>query len=161
MDFIVQKAVELGVTDIAPTVLARSVPLPDDGAAERRRARWQTIARAAAQQCGRLLLPRVHPIKTLPQVLTAFSFDVGLLAWENKKENGLRRFLRGAAALPGAVFLLVGPEGGFTAQEAAAAQEAGLWPVGLGPRVLRAETAALALVTAVMYEWADIGGADG
>lgn len=152
MDFVVQKAVELGVAAIQPVAARRSVIRLSGERMERRVAHWNAIAVAACEQSGRNIVPRVAPILDLPQYLG-----------RQNAQNGLRLIclpqggcrLRDCAA-PQEVSLLVGPEGGFEEGEVLAAQAAGFRPAGLGPRVLRTETAGPAALAAVMCLWGDL-----
>jgi 16S rRNA (uracil1498-N3)-methyltransferase len=156
MDFICQKATELGVSAIAPLVLEHSVARYDAAKARLKQERWQKIVLAAGKQCWRDLLPSVYPPMTLPQALANFTFDLGIIAWEKEAERGIRAVLRGVAR-PVGVFLLIGPEGGFSTAEIEAAAAAGFQRASLGPRILRAETAALAALSVIMYEFGDLG----
>jgi 16S rRNA (uracil1498-N3)-methyltransferase len=153
MDLVVQKATELGVTRIVPVLSARSVPRPG---AEGRHKRWRTIAQEAARQCGRADLPAVEVPCPLAQALGEAAAGPGtrLVLWEASSGAPLRRALDGSER---AVTLLVGPEGGLAADEVEAAVAAGFRPVGLGPRILRTETAALVAVALVQ---AALGGLD-
>ena len=148
MDLIVQKTTELGVARLVPVVSARSVA-PPAGAGDSRLRRWRTIAQEAARQCGRADLPIIDAPTTLTAALDEAGNSSGprLLVWEAAAEHSdstpLRRAFTGAET---AVTLLVGPEGGFEPGEAASARAAGFQVVGLGPRILRSETAALVAV---------------
>jgi len=152
MDLVVQKAVELGVSRIQPVTAKRSVIRLSGERAERRAEHWRNIAIAASEQSGRNRVPAVAAILDLPQYL-------GLAT----QENGLRFVCAPGAAgslrdltapeLP--VSLLVGPEGGFEESEFLAVRAAGFHPIGLGPRVLRTETAGLGAVAAMMALWGD------
>lgn len=142
MDVLVEKATELGVSVIQPLHSERSVLRLQDERAERKRLHWQAIAQAACEQCGRARVPQVLPV-------------AALLDWLPRAPAGARWLLSLApgAQRPGAMApvssalcTLSGPEGGFTADEDAAARAAGFEPVDLGPRVLRAETAPLAVL---------------
>jgi 16S rRNA (uracil1498-N3)-methyltransferase len=155
MDTLVEKAAELGVAAIQPLVCERSVLRLAGERAERKREHWQAIAEAACEQCGRTEVPLLHPVVALPTWLSTLKPAV--------PGAGLRLVLslhpaaRALPALPwpraaataadvAAVLALSGPEGGLSPTEEAAAQAAGFTPVGLGPRVLRADTAPLALL---------------
>lgn len=151
MELIVQKAVELGVREIVPVFTARCVSRPDRRALAKKIERWSKIAAEAAKQCGRGRIPRVRDAMTFEEAVSeAAKADAPLFLYEGERENGLRQALRRAPFATAA--LLVGPEGGFAAEEAEAAGAAGLWSVSLGPRILRCETAPLAALAAVMYE---------
>ncbi len=153
MDWLVEKATELGVAEIRPLVTERSVLRLDGERAERKRQHWQAVAVAAAEQSGRTRLPQVHPVRALaaPDALPAAAADargwVLSLGPGAADASRLRGGLRGGQ---GRHWLLSGPEGGLTDAEAHRALAAGAQPLSLGPRVLRAETAplaALALLT--------------
>ena len=143
MDFLVEKATELGVASIQPLMSERSVLRLSGERAEKKRAHWQGVAQAAAEQCGRVRVPAIGPVQ-------------GLAAWLGAlgpTDPALRRLLlspqaNGLQAAGGAegVLSLSGPEGGLSPAEEAAAQAAGFAPIGLGPRILRADTAPLALL---------------
>jgi 16S rRNA (uracil1498-N3)-methyltransferase len=150
MDLVVQKTTELGVTRIVPVVTVRSVMEPRS---EGRLQRWRTIANEAARQCGRADVPVVETPQALPDALSAAAeIHARLLLQEGTRGAPLRGALAGQER---AVALAVGPEGGFSPEESAAAQSVGFRPVGLGPRVLRAETAAIVAVALVQ---AALGG---
>jgi len=142
MDTVVEKATELGVTAIQPLVCERSVLRLAGERAAKRREHWQAIAVAAAEQCGRTAVPQVHAVQPL----------AGWLA-QLPTVPGLRLLLSpGAAPQPlptavqGSVLTLSGPEGGLSAQEEALAAAHGFVPTQLGPRILRADTAPLAVM---------------
>jgi 16S rRNA (uracil1498-N3)-methyltransferase len=143
MDLVVQKATELGAGRIVPVLSARTVAQPSG---ESRLRRWRTIAQEAARQCGRTDLPEIDPLRPLAEALGWASSvqATRLIVWERTQYAPLRRALEGSETK---VILLVGPEGGFTDEEANAAQTAGFRPVGLGPLILRSETAALVALT--------------
>lgn len=147
MDWLVEKATELGVAAIQPLQCERSVLRLSGERAQRRLTHWRGVAAAAAEQCGRARLPRIEPVLAFddwladrrdePAAGSAFvlSLGDGSLAFA----EALRPALRDATSLS----FVSGPEGGFSLAEDAAARSTGLTPVSLGPRVLRAETAPL------------------
>ncbi|HVV48321.1 MAG TPA: 16S rRNA (uracil(1498)-N(3))-methyltransferase, partial [Polyangia bacterium] len=153
MDLIVQKTAELGVARIVPLITDRSVARPDAEAG--RRARWEKIAREAARQCGRADLPAIDPPVGLAAALAADLPARRLALYEGERARSLRAALAGQA--PAATALLVGPEGGFAAAEVEAARAAGFEAVGLGDRILRVETAAIAAVTLVAGAYGLLG----
>ena len=158
MDYVVQKAVELGVTEIIPVKSHNCVVRYDAKKAAARQQRWQKIAEEAAKQCGRTALTSVTPITDLSGLLkdNSCAEDTEIIfCYENEDENTVKSCLR--AAQGKRLILLVGPEGGFTLDEAQTVQEAGGRAVTLGPRILRAETAAVAAVTVAQYENGDLG----
>jgi 16S rRNA (uracil1498-N3)-methyltransferase len=153
--WVIQKATELGVGEILPFHSLRAVSRPEEAAAENRLGRWEKIAAEAAKQCRRSRIPRIHSRMPFPEALAAFPEMKKLFLWEKEESRGI-----GALLAPPSpeVFGLVGPEGGFSAEEARAAEAAGFSPVRLGPRVLRAETAALAFVALAQFLCGDLGG---
>lgn len=152
MEWIVQKTVELGVHAIIPVASRRCVVKLDDKKAAARTARWQGIAEAAAKQSKRGIIPQVSGVKSFREaVREAADMDVRLIPYE--LAGGMektRRILEGIR--PGqraAVF--IGPEGGFEEEEIRLAQESGIEPVTLGRRILRTETAGLAVLAWIGY----------
>lgn len=157
MEFIIQKAVELGVCAIAPMVCEHSVVRYDAKKAASRVERWQSIAREAAKQSKRDSIPTVAPIRELKQVLQECPDDTTILMlYEGKTPVCLRQVLRQSSAA--SYLLLIGPEGGFSQTEVDLCQQFGGQSVTLGPRILRTETASLAAVSIVLYEFGDLGG---
>lgn len=159
MDFVVQKGTEVGVSAFLPTVTRRTVVDLGDRW-EGRRERWQRIAREAAEQCGRVRVPEVLPVMMLEQaVVELAAADLFLIPWEEERARGLRSVLRevSGAGAPRSVAVLIGPEGGFAADEVRLAVSRGARPVSLGPRLLRTETAGLVVVAALLYELGDLG----
>ena len=150
MDVVVEKATELGAAAIVPLLSERSVLRLSGERASRRAAHWQAIAAAASEQCGRNRMPAVH----VPQPLIAWLQTLTAAA------DGQARWLLGwrdAQPWPGqvaqlSVITLSGPEGGFTADEEALAASRGFVTIGLGPRVLRADTAPLAVMAALALQ---------
>jgi 16S rRNA (uracil1498-N3)-methyltransferase len=149
MDYALRKATELGATAIQPVRTVRSAPLPSGERAERRRLHWQQVAVAACEQCGRNRVPAVASAVPLAAWLGGWSGPGLVLA------PGTVQSLSAIAKPDGPLALLVGPEGGFAAAEVALAERAGWQPVGLGPRVLRAETAGVAALAAMQVLWGD------
>ncbi|MBR6044876.1 MAG: 16S rRNA (uracil(1498)-N(3))-methyltransferase [Ruminococcus sp.] len=147
MELIVQKTVELGVSEIVPVVTERCVSRPDDKSAAKKTERWQKIALSAAKQCGRGIIPTV----SLP---VSFEKCLGLCKESERRlfcyEGGGESLTAQRLDEAGSAALLIGPEGGFSDEEAAAAKAAGLVPVTLGKRILRCETAPIAATAAVM-----------
>ena len=148
MEFIVQKAVELGASEIVPYLSKNCVSRPDK--TDKKVERWRKIAVEAAKQCGRGVLPTVHAVVPAAEaVRLAAQAETALFLYENEKQTGLRDALAGGVGKT--VSLMVGPEGGFAPEEAAAAKDAGLVSVSLGTRILRCETAPVAALAAVLY----------
>jgi 16S rRNA (uracil1498-N3)-methyltransferase len=149
MDFLVEKATELGASALQPLMSERSVLRLSGERADRKRAHWQGVAVAAAEQCGRVRLPLIQPV--LP-----------LASWLARAHEGLCWLASPSAEQPPrapqptlnpSLTLLSGPEGGLSEAEEAAAVAAGFQRIGLGPRILRADTAPLALLA-----WLSLSG---
>ena len=157
MDFIVQKAVELGISEIIPMEADTSVVRYDAAKQQNRRERWQKIAAEAAKQCQRTIVPNVAAVQDLAKLLAATGGETQIIVlYEGQVPLGLKQALR---EKPGNDYLLIiGPEGGLSSREVQLAQERGAAIVTMGPRILRTETAALAAIAAVMYEHGDLGG---
>ena len=180
MDLIVQKAVELGATEIIPVQMRRCVVKLEGAKVAKRTQRWQTIAEAAAKQSRRAVVPIVHEPMTMEQAVqfAAANSDVRLLPYELQEEDGSTRELMesirgrsgagdvndGSAACDSndgsgasdtrrvnAVSVFIGPEGGFEPEEVELAREAGVHPISLGKRILRTETAALVVLSWLIY----------
>ena len=144
MDWLVEKATELGVASITPLVAERSVLKLKGERAEKKLAHWQGVAVAAAEQCGRNRVPTVHPAVTLNEWLKKAPPGE---RWVLSLSEGTRQLAQMHAQQPAvSITLLSGPEGGLSPTEEAAALTAGFVPVTLGSRVLRAETAPLAVL---------------
>lgn len=147
MDYIVQKATEIGVEAIVPVHLARCVAQPSEKAAERQQKRWQRIALEAAKQCGRAAVPEILPIRSWAALKPCVAqYQHFVIPWEEEATagHGIRQALAGAT---GTVGLLIGPEGGITGEEVAELRALGAQTVGLGPRILRTDTAAICALT--------------
>lgn len=157
MDFIIQKAVELGVSEIVPVAMEHSVVRLESEKAVKKAERWQKIAEAAAKQSKRDIIPIVQPVQTMEQMLANNACSCKLIAYECEDKLGLKAALQKQQELK-EVLLIIGPEGGISEAELHQAQAAGAWGVSLGKRILRAETAALVAAAAIFYETGDLGG---
>ncbi len=160
-EWILEKGTELGVAVFVPTLCRRSMSgLEEAGPAKI--SRWQRIIQEAAEQCDRSRLPELQPIRSLPHILNDIPKDaLALIPWEEEHALSLRDALdayQRSTSTPATVVLFIGPEGGLTAEEVALAQQHSVQSVTLGPRILRAETAALAAVANVMYALEDSSG---
>lgn len=163
MELIIQKAVELGVYRIAPVETTRSIVKLDAKKAEQRRERWQRVSMEAAKQSRRFIIPSVEPIGSFNRELAKIPKEaVVLMAWEEASQPLKPVLTRLKSELKGAkkqeIYLIVGPEGGFTPEEAQAVKESGAQIISLGPRILRTETAGLTGLAVIMYELGDLGG---
>jgi len=153
MDYIVQKATELGVSSIIPFVSSRSIEGECADRLRLKRLRWQKIAREATKQCGRRLVPAVEKVTVFRDVVQAKRENyLKIILWEDEKKTGLREMLIGSYHSKNAV-VLVGPEGGFTPGEIELAEGCGFQPAGLGPHIMRTETASLYVLSVLQYEW--------
>ena len=152
MDWVVQKATELGVTEIQPIDTERSVARLSAERAAKRLEHWRQVAISACEQCGRNTLPKIHA----PQDIMAWLQQV-----QNVADTKFILLPQGTAALhtqaqpQGRIALLIGAEGGFTQAESDTALRCGFVPVRMGARVLRTETAAIAGLAALQTLWGD------
>lgn len=150
MELIVQKCTELGVEAIQPVRMTRCVPEPERSP-EKNLARLNRVAREAAKQCCRGLIPEVRPAQTLQSLESALSsFDVLLVPWEDADSHGCRIADVIAPGFSGSAGIVIGPEGGMTAEEVAFLKELGGRAVTLGARILRTETAGMAALAATL-----------
>ena len=154
MELVIQKATELGVAAIRPLVTARTDAAARPALKGSRQDRWDKVASGAAEQCGRAVVPDVAPASTLAQFLAEPpGAALRLVFDETPGQPPLSTLARPAAG----VLALVGPAGGWEPHELERLQAAGFRRVSLGPRILRAETAAIALVAALQMMWGDLG----
>ena len=156
MDFVVEKATELGAQAIVPFVSAYTVPKLDQRKIEKRGERWQKIALAAAKQCGRTRIPEIFPLINFENMVQQTAGPLNLLFWEKEAHQTLKQV---HATDPDArsIFLVIGPEGGLSDPEADLAQQHGFKAIRLGRRILRAETAAVTAASLVQFLWGDLG----
>ncbi|MEQ1515817.1 MAG: 16S rRNA (uracil(1498)-N(3))-methyltransferase [Usitatibacteraceae bacterium] len=152
MDFIVQKAVELGASEVVPISTARATLKLDGDRAEKRVLHWRGVAIAACEQCGRNRVPLVREVQTLDQWLRLRGDSVAVLL-----DPEADRTLLSAVDGTKPIALLIGPEGGFAAEEIARAIAAGVVPVKFGPRTLRTETAGMAAIASLATRFGDLG----
>ncbi len=152
-DVVLRKSVELGVETITPLMTERTV-VKSDG--DKKIARWQKIAEESCKQCGRSSIPKVSEniIKLDVFCKQRSEADLKLMFWELESENGLKDI--NPEKKPRSVSVLIGPEGGFTLEEVETARSHGFQTVGLGPRILRAETAPLVVLSLLQSKWGDI-----
>ncbi len=153
MDWALQKGTEVGVSRFVPVLTERTVVRRREA-----RARWARILQEAAEQCGRPRIPTLGEILPLARGLEDVGqYDAALLAHNGPDVPPLREVVGQVGGMPARVALFVGPEGGFTADEVASARARGVRVVHLGPRVLRAETAAVVFPALILHLWGDIG----
>jgi 16S rRNA (uracil1498-N3)-methyltransferase len=158
LDLVVQKATELGVSRIFPVTSSRSIPQLEAMRAIGRRTRWQKIAREAARQCGRTDVPSIEVVTPLPTAMHAVPKDaLRIILWEGARGTKLEQVLPTAdQPRPVEVAVAIGPEGGFSNAEVESAKAAGFVPAGLGPRILRTETASLAALAILQHRLGDL-----
>lgn len=149
-EWVLQKGTEIGVTHFVPLVTQRSL-VQDVDIKEGKQLRWEKILTEAAEQSRRGCIPTLHSPQTLAEALAARTAQPGLIAWEAAEDLTIREVLTDGER-PSRISLFIGPEGGFAAEEVAAAQAAGLQAITLGKRILRAETAALVATALVLHE---------
>lgn len=155
MDLIVQKAVELGVAEIIPVEMRRSVVKLDGPKRAKRTQRWQSIAEGAAKQSRRAIVPLVREPMTMEEAVrfACQNTVVRLLPYELQEEDGSTRELMESIHSGNAVSVFIGPEGGFEPEEVEMARQAGILPISLGKRILRTETAALVVLSWLIYRF--------
>ncbi len=156
MELIIQKAVELGVSRIVPVICRRSVARVDERDTARKVERWNRIAAEAAKQCGRGRVPEVAaPLSFAAAALAAGQATIRLIPWEGERTCGLREELEQATHVGAnpTISVMIGPEGGFDADEITAALAADIRPVTLGRRILRTETAGLTVLAMLIYRF--------
>ncbi len=158
MDLVIQKASELGAEVVQPFYSERSIVRIAEDKIEHRLRHWKEVAKNAAKQCG-----RPKPIQVLPPILLkellAQDWEKDLLRlflWEQERETSIKDVLRSTEKVDKIVGV-IGPEGGFTLEEARLLKEKGFISVSMGGRILRAETAAIAFVALCQYEFGDLG----
>lgn len=153
MELIIQKAVELGAAGIVPVATKNAVVKLDPKKEEAKLKRWRTIAESAAKQSKRSLVPEISGVMTLKEAFSYIDdvdFDLRLIPYENERGTTAAREAF-ARAVPGSrIAVFIGPEGGFEPPEIRLALEAGVIPVSLGKRILRTETAGIAVLSALM-----------
>ncbi|MFH1078690.1 MAG: 16S rRNA (uracil(1498)-N(3))-methyltransferase [Pseudomonadota bacterium] len=160
MDFIIQKATELGVDEIIPFQAARCVSRLTDDKKKQKASRWQKIAVEAARQCGRADVPVIGPCVDFQEMIGGGGRKgVKIIFWEEETQTGLSDVLRHRhSEWAEECFVVVGPEGGFLKEEVDRAREAGFQSVSIGRQILRVETAVLAILAIIQYEKGNLGG---
>lgn len=152
MEIIIQKATELGIKRIIPLITERAIVRTKSPA---RLERWAKIALSSAQQSGRSKVPVIEGITGYREFLSQGFSGLNLIFYEGKVKKGLKEYLRELERVKEITFL-IGPEGGFTEEEVGMALKKGFTPLGLGPRILRTETAAITALSILQYELGDI-----
>jgi 16S rRNA (uracil1498-N3)-methyltransferase len=157
-EWILQKGTELGVVAFRPFYSAHSRRNFEKAGMESRMKRWKRIIVAAAKQCERNALPELFPAVSFADLLQESPQALKILPYEEENSRTLND-LEPPPSSSGTVFALIGPEGGFHIEEVQQAQGKGFIPISLGPRILRSETAALALLCLFQFLWGDMGAA--
>ena len=156
MDFIIQKAVELGVSEIHPFFSSRTIPHFDLSQARTKIERWQKISQEASRQSGRINISTVNPVVEFVELLTLPSqASLKIILQKNPSNDSLKNFLT-TNQNKRSIFFLVGPEGGFASEEITRALDHGFKPISLGERILRTETVALTFLSILQYELGDM-----
>ncbi len=159
MEWIIQKAVELGVYEVIPVASRRCVVKLDAKKAAAKTRRWNAIAESAAKQCGRFRVPRVAQVMGWTEAIAyARGFDMNLIPYELAEGIGDARAALQAVGPGMQVGIFIGPEGGYDTAEVEEAREAGFRPITLGRRILRTETAGMALLSVLMFQLEGQGG---
>lgn len=156
MDFIIQKAVEMGASSVVPVAMEHSVVRLEGTKADKKVERWQKIAEAAAKQSKRDIIPQVQAVQTMQQMLANNDLQHKIIAYECEDRLGLKTALQSCDNLQ-ELLLIIGPEGGISEFELELARKNGAVPVSLGKRILRAETAGVVALSAILYETGDLG----
>ena len=152
MELIIQKAVELGVHTIVPVSTDRTVVKLDAKKEANKRKRWMSISESAAKQSGRLRIPEVTPVVSYREALEmAKKMDVRLIPYELAEGMEKTRELMSSIQPGQSVAVFIGPEGGFESSEIEKAMEIGAWPITLGKRILRTETAGIVTLAMLVY----------
>ena len=158
LELIIQKCTELGVSQVIPVETGRSVVHLDGNKVGKKLERWQKIAQEASQQSKRVQVPTVGPYYNWKQMLKALEEVEGLtiVFWEDEQTQSLKALLRSQAAKPQRINLVVGPEGGLSEDEVAQLRDLGAVSASLGKRILRTETAGMAGISMIMYEFDEL-----
>ena len=158
MDRLLRHLCELGITDWHPFVSARSVSTPGPKRLSARLERWKKIVKESVKQCRRAKLPQIHDASMFTEILEyGQGCDLKIIFYENESPSLNSLLTAVTHSPPQSILLILGPEGGFTEGEIEQAREAGCLIAGLGPRILRAETAAIAACTLAQYLFGDMG----
>lgn len=159
MDFILQKATEIGVCKFVPIITERTVVELTEKKKSHRQKRWEKIILEASKQCMRMDIPQICDIITFDKALEIIKdYNISFIPWE-KEHKSLKMALMYHKNLQGSnIAVFIGPEGGFSQKEIKKAVEAEVVPVSLGPRILRTETAGLVACSLILYELGDLGG---
>jgi len=157
MDLLARQISELGITRWVPFFSERSVPTPKKDKGAKRLERWKTIGIESLKWSQRSRLTQITPLNTFQEALDAGrSADVKLIFWESEQKQSLRDVLGDAGGQGKQVYVVIGPEGGFSESEIELAGATGYQSVSLGPRILKAETAAVTVCALMQYHFGDL-----
>lgn len=158
LELIIQKCTELGVSRIIPVETSRSVVHLDSNKAEKKLERWKKIAQEASQQSKRIQVPTVGPYYHWKPFLQQLEQEPGLtiVFWEDEQTQSLKALLRNQQEKPQRINLIVGPEGGLSEEEIEALRALGAVSASLGKRILRTETAGMAGISMILYEFDEL-----
>ena len=158
MDLLIRQLTELGITKWIPFMAKRSVPRPDKKRLVTRAERWQKIAKEAVKQCKRCYPPEIITAVSFEEVLNlGKDSDLKIVFWEEESKPVNQDLSVSNVKPVEKIFILLGPEGGFTLKEVETARESGFITAALGPRILRSETATVAACTLLQYLFGDMG----
>ncbi len=156
MELIIQKSVELGVTEIIPIEMKRCVVKLQEKDKIKKVQRWQKISEVASKQCGRNIIPKIGQVMSLKNICNLIdNYDIVLVAYENEKEKSIKQILKEIKnnySKEIKIAVLIGPEGGISLEEIEALTESGAMTMSLGKRILRTETVTLNVASIIMYE---------
>lgn len=156
MDMLVRHLTEIGISQWVPVLSDHSVPQPDTKKTDPRVQRWESIAIEAAKQCGRTRIPAISPPITFNRAVEeTVGFDLKIIFYENETAP-LTQTLVPSRQTPSTIFILLGPEGGFSATEITRATASGFITASLGPRILRAETASISACALIQHLFGDM-----
>ena len=156
MELIIQKAVELGVKEIIPVATKRCVVKLDDKKEASKIKRWQAISESAAKQSRRTIIPEISSVMSFKEAINrAKKFELGIIPYENFKDMKETKEVLSKVQKGIKIGIFIGPEGGFEESEVQYALDNGIHPISLGKRILRTETAGLAIVSVLMFQLED------
>ena len=153
MEFIIQKAVELGVTEVIPVSTRRTVVKLDAKKEEKKLERWQAISESAAKQSRRGIIPKITSVMNFSEALKyAATLDINIIPYENFKDMAETKRVLNKIVPNIKTGIFIGPEGGFEESEIELAIQQGVNPISLGRRILRTETAGMAILSVLMFQ---------
>jgi 16S rRNA (uracil1498-N3)-methyltransferase len=155
LELVIQKCTELGVDKIVTYSSARSISRPSEERIQDRLKRWRRIATEASRQANRLTVPKIEFASELSEICKKSDHKLKIILWEEERKCSLRQLL-GNADFPESIAVIVGPEGGLSKSEVEMAANCGFVPVSLGDRILRTETASIAIIAILQFYWGNL-----